>query len=308
VKENKLVFIFGPTGVGKSDIACEVAQGIGEIISVDSMQVYGGMERGTAKPTEEQMQRVKHYLVSIVPPDFRFSAGNFKKLALKTISDIYNRGKIPILVGGTGLYFRALEFDLMDAPPANLELRDSLYSREEKNSGSLYRALSQIDPQAASSIHPNDILRVVRALEIYYITGVKFSELARRDSEDRSVEHFTTLKIGINTDRDVLYGRIEARCMKMIDSGLAREVFGLLRDGYTEKLPSMKGLGYSHFIQYFKGCYSSEETLRLFIRDTKRYAKRQLTWFGKEPDTRWFEPSESEAVKRKVMSFLSGLE
>ncbi len=308
MKENKLVFIFGPTGVGKSDIACEVAQGIGEIISVDSMQVYGGMERGTAKPTGEQMQRVKHYLVSIVPPDFRFSAGNFKKLALKTISDIYNRGKIPILVGGTGLYFRALEFDLMDAPPANLELRDSLYSREEKNSGSLYRALSQIDPQAASSIHPNDILRVVRALEIYYITGVKFSELARRDSEDRSVEHFTTLKIGINTDRDVLYGRIEARCMKMIDSGLAREVFGLLRDGYTEKLPSMKGLGYSHFIQYFKGCYSSEETVRLFIRDTKRYAKRQLTWFGKEPDTRWFEPSESEAVKRKVMSFLSGLE
>ena len=308
MKETKLVFIFGPTGVGKSDIACEVAQGIGEIISVDSMQVYGGMERGTAKPTEEQMQRVKHYLVSIVPPDFRFSAGNFKKLALKTISDIYNRGKIPILVGGTGLYFRALEFDLMDAPPANLELRDSLYSREEKNSGSLYRALSQIDPQAASSIHPNDILRVVRALEIYYITGVKFSELARRDSEDRSVEHFTTLKIGINTDRDVLYGRIEARCMKMIDSGLAREVFGLLRDGYTEKLPSMKGLGYSHFIQYFKGCYSSEETVRLFIRDTKRYAKRQLTWFGKEPDTRWFEPSESEAVKRKVMSFLSGLE
>lgn len=308
MKENKLVFIFGPTGVGKSDIACEVAQGIGEIISVDSMQVYWGMERGTAKPTEEQMQRVKHYLVSIVPPDFRFSAGNFKKLALKTISDIYNRGKIPILVGGTGLYFRALEFDLMDAPPANLELRDSLYSREEKNSGSLYRALSQIDPQAASSIHPNDILRVVRALEIYYITGVKFSELTRRDSEDRSVEHFTTLKIGINTDRDVLYGRIEARCMKMIDSGLAREVFGLLRDGYTEKLPSMKGLGYSHFIQYFKGCYSSEETVRLFIRDTKRYAKRQLTWFGKEPDTRWFEPSESEAVKRKVMSFLSGLE
>ena len=308
MKENKLVFIFGPTGVGKSDIACEVAQGIGEIISVDSMQVYGGMERGTAKPTEEQMQRVKHYLVSIVPPDYRFSAGNFRKLALKTISDIYNRGKIPILVGGTGLYFRALEFDLMDAPPANLELRDSLYSREEKNSGSLYRALSQIDPQAASSIHPNDILRVVRALEIYYITGVKFSELTRRDSEDRSVEHFTTLKIGINTDRDVLYGRIEARCMKMIDSGLAREVYGLLQDGYIEKLPSMKGLGYSHFIQYFKGCYSSEETVRRFIRDTKRYAKRQLTWFGKEPDTRWFEPSESEAVKRKVMSFLSGLE
>ena len=240
MKENKLVFIFGPTGVGKSDIACEVAQGIGEIISVDSMQVYRGMERGTAKPTEEQMQRVKHYLVSIVPPDYRFSAGNFRKLALKSISDIYNRGKIPILVGGTGLYFRTLEFDLMDAPPANLMLRDPLYSREEKNSGSLYRALSQIDPQAASSIHPNDILRIVRALEIYYITGVKFSELARRGSEGRSVEHFTTLKIGINTDRDVLYGRIEARGMKMIDSGLAREVFGLLRDGYTEKLPSIE--------------------------------------------------------------------
>lgn len=132
MKENKLVFIFGPTGVGKSGLACEVAQGIGEIISVDSMQVYRGMERGTAKPTEEHMQRVKHCLVSIVPPDYRFSAGNFKKLALKAISDIYDRGKIPILVGGTGLYFRALEFDLMDAPPANIELRESLYSREEK--------------------------------------------------------------------------------------------------------------------------------------------------------------------------------
>ena len=303
VKKDRLVFIFGPTGVGKSDLACKSAGGIGEIISVDSMQVYKGMDLGTAKPSKEQMDSVKHHMVSIVSPDYRFSAGNFKKLALSIIPGIYKRKKIPFLVGGTGLYFRALELDLMDAPPADLSLRESLYTDEEKSRGTLYKRLEEVDPEAASFLHPNDILRIVRALEIFYLSGTKFSEYIDNEKKKKSTSRFEILKIGINDDRGTLYDRLEARCIKMIESGLAKEVRRLLGKGYTEKYPSMKGLGYSHFIQNLKGCLPCEETVKLFIRDTKRYAKRQLTWFRKEAGTHWCGPSDSAVVKRMAESF-----
>jgi tRNA dimethylallyltransferase len=303
VKKDRLVFIFGPTGVGKSALACESASGIGEIISVDSMQVYKGMDLGTAKPSKEQMDSIKHHMVSIVYPDYRFSAGSFKKLALSIIPGIYKRKKIPFLVGGTGLYFRALEHDLMDAPPADLNLRESLYIEEENSKGTLYKRLEQVDPAAASFLHPNDILRIVRALEIFYLSGTKFSKYINNEKNKKSSSPFKILKIGINDDRGELYERLESRCVKMIESGLAEEVRRLLDEGYTEKYPSMKGLGYSHFLQNIKGCLSGEETVKLFIRDTKRYAKRQLTWFRKEAGTHWYGSSDSEVVKRMAESF-----
>ncbi len=266
MNKNQLVFIFGPTGVGKTALSCEVAQGIGEIISVDSMQVYKGLDCGTAKPTKEQLMKVKHHLVDIISPDIRFSAGDFRRLALKSISDIQGRGKIPILVGGTGLYFRSLEYDFIDAPKAQLSMRERFYRKEEEKKGSLFNKLSLLDPRTAEKLHPNDLLRIVRALEVYYKTGIKYSELI----ENGKRKQFAPLKIGLNIDREILYSRLESRCKQMLEKGLAGEVFKLLLRGYTENYPSMKGLGYSHFFQYFKGCYSYEEIIRLFIRDTKR--------------------------------------
>jgi len=301
LKHNKLIYIFGPTGAGKTDLAVRVADGIGEIISVDSMQVYRGLDCATAKPTEEQLRKVNHYLVNIVDPYYRFSAGDFKRLALKAISDIYKKKKVPFLVGGTGLYFRALEYGLIDAPKANLKIRESLYAEEEKSKGILYERLMDLDAETAKRLHPNDLIRIVRALEIYIITGSRFSEIINKNK----YKSFDILKIGVNIERSELYSRLEKRCEKMIDNGLAEEVHNLLKKGYTEKYPSMKGLGYSQFIKYYKGCLSFNETIRLFKRDTKRYAKRQLTWFRREDGTYWFQPYDFKLIKEKIKSFIA---
>jgi tRNA dimethylallyltransferase len=300
MNEESTVYIFGPTAVGKTALACEVAKGIGEIISVDSMQVYRGLECGTAKPSEEQLRMVRHHLVSTVSPEQRFSAGDFRRKAVRLIYEITARGKIPIFVGGTGLYFRALECDFIDAPKAQPQLRETFYQKEELDRGCLYRELMEIDPVYSRLVHKNDLLRIVRALEIYYTAGVRFSELTSKHSRGR--KRYAPLKFGINIDREKLYSRIESRCARMIECGLGREVYGLLKKGYTEKLSSMKGLGYSHFIQYFKGCLSLEETYRLFMRDTKRYAKRQITWFRREPDTEWFGPDDSPMIRSKILA------
>jgi tRNA dimethylallyltransferase len=296
----KLVFIFGPTGAGKTDVACDVAEKIGEVVSVDSMQVYRGLELGTAKPTAAQLSRVPHHLVSIVPPDRRFSAGDFTRLALAAVRDIEGRGKTPFLVGGTGLYFRAFEYGLADAPPADAALRETLYREEERRSGSLYERLSRSDPAAAEALHPNDLVRIVRALEVQMLTGVSFSASVKGSFAKRVFP----LKIGLETEREELYARIEARCARMLKAGLAEETRSLFARGYTERYPSMKGLGYSHFLQHFKGCRSRPETERIFVRDSKRYAKRQLTWFRKEADTVWYSGADREGVRSAVARFL----
>ncbi len=296
----KVVFIFGPTGVGKTELAMRVAAGIGEIISVDSMQVYRGLDCGTAKPAEAQMKRVKHHLVNIVAPDFRFSAGDFRRRALRAIDDIYLRDKVPVLVGGTGLYFRALEYNLSGAPIADVGLRKRLYKEEEGQKGMLYCRLQDLDPKTAASLHPNDTLRIVRALEVYALSGRKFSDFIR----ESGVSIVAPLKIGITMDRRKLYEKIEYRCTGMIECGLDREVYRLLQEGCNEDYPSMKGLGYSHFIQYFKGCRSYGETIRLFLRDTKRYVKRQFTWFRREENALWFGPDEHSRVKECIESFI----
>jgi tRNA dimethylallyltransferase len=264
----KVVFIFGPTGVGKTELALKVAQGIGEIISVDSMQVYKGLERGTAKPDKQALRSVPHHLVSIVSPDYRFSAGDFKKLASMAIYDIHRRGRIPILVGGTGLYFRVLEYTLSDAPSSDLELRKELYRKEETKRGSLYVRLKSVDPETARTLHPNDLVRIIRALEVYVLSGRKFSDYKTGGAD----VNFNALKIGLNIDRAELYKRLARRCNIMIVGGLAEE--------------------------------SLNEVDRLFIRDTKRYAKRQLTWFKREKETIWFRPTEYRSVRERIERFV----
>jgi tRNA dimethylallyltransferase len=298
-EKQKLVFIVGPTGVGKTDLAVKVAADIGEIISVDSMQVYRFMDCGTAKPDDAALARVRHHLVSIVPPDYRFSAGDFRRRALAAIDEMGKSGKLPILVGGTGLYFRALEYNLSRAPAASTVLRQRLYRDEEKHSGTLYKRLMEVDPDTATSLHPNDLVRIVRALEIYELSGTRQSLLkGQKPNPD-----FDILKIGLMIDRDALYRKLESRCMYMIEAGLPREVFSLLRRGYDESCPSMKGLGYSHFIQYFKGCVCWQETIRLFTRDTRRYAKRQLTWFSRDEAVSWYSPEQSDCIGTCIREF-----
>jgi tRNA dimethylallyltransferase len=299
MKREKLIFIFGPTGVGKSELAVKIAHGLGEIISVDSMQVYKGLECGTAKPEKRQLGIVKHHLISIIPATCRFSAGDFKSLAQEAISDISKRGFVPILVGGTGLYFRALEYNMDEAPKADTNLRELFYAEEERQKGVLFKKLMDIDPLTARRLHPNDLIRIIRALEIYQLSGVKFSDMVNRNSE----RQYRVLKVGITIDRKELYRKLEDRCMKMVKHGLADEVYKLLLDGLTERLPSMKGLGYSHFTQYYKGCLSYDETMRLFARDTKRYAKRQLTWFGKEEGVEWYHPGDCKEIRSRVEVF-----
>jgi tRNA dimethylallyltransferase len=297
---NPIIFLFGPTAVGKTELACALAEGIGEIISVDSMQVYREMDLGTAKPTDEQRRRVPHHLVDVFQPDRRFSAGDFRRLALVAIEEVQKRGKVPFLVGGTGLYFRAIEYDLLDVPPGDLRLRDSLYRMEEESPGILHERLKRVDPDAAERLHPNDILRIVRALEIVHCTGSAYSRFLSR-AKQRVI---SPLKIGLTIQREELYRRIEERCSKMIASGLVWEVRNLIERGCTEKHPSMKGLGYSHYVQYFKGCLSHGETVRLFIRDTKRYAKRQITWFRREKDTAWYHSGDFEVIRKRVLGYI----
>jgi tRNA dimethylallyltransferase len=216
------------------------------------------------------------------------------------VRDIENRGKIPFLVGGTGLYFRAFEYGLADAPPADPAFRETLYREEERRGGALYERLLSSDPVTAESLHPNDLVRIVRALEVHTLTGVPFSASVKGSFEKR----IFPLKIGLETAREELYARIEARCMRMLSAGLAEEARDLFARGYTERYPSMKGLGYSHFLQHFKGCCSREETERLFVRDSKRYAKRQLTWFRKEADTVWYSSADRDGVRSAVARFL----
>lgn len=301
MSEKRIVFIFGPTGVGKSALAVQAACGIGEIVSVDSMQVYRGLDCGTAKPTSRQRASVPHHLVSIVPPSYRFSAGDFKRLAEKTIDEITGRGLLPVLVGGTGLYFRALEYSLHEAPRADMALREMLYGEEEKSPGTLCRRLERLDPAAARRLHANDLVRIVRALEIYELSGRRCSEF----TEGMKNARYQVLKIGINIERETLYRTLESRCARMLEEGLPQEVYGLMQDGIDERLPAMKGLGYSHFVQYFKGCFSYEETVRLFARDTRRYAKRQLCWFRRET-AEWFFPRQHAEVRRRMERFIAG--
>ena len=301
MKDEKLIFIMGPTATGKTDIAVNLAYGIGEIISVDSMQVYRLLNCGTAKPTKEQMRKVKHYLVDTVDPDYRFSAGDFKRMALDAIDKILGKGKIPFLVGGTGLYFRAIESGLIDAPPADVKYREQLYEEEKKEKGILHKKLMKIDIESAQKIHQNDLVRIVRALEVHHLTGVPFSKWIKISTPKR----FSILKIGITMERSLLYSRIERRCYKMLECGLGKEVVNLLNMGYDERYPSMKGLGYSHFINYLKGCNSYNETVRQFIRDTKRFAKRQFIWFKSDHDIKWYNPDEIEAIRSEIYNFIN---
>ncbi len=301
----KLIIISGPTCSGKSVLAVELALTLGgEIINADSMQVYRGMDIGTAKLPSSERKGIAHHLIDIVNPDQEFNAALFLVHAIPIIKDLHSK-KIPIIVvGGTGLYVRTLVGGLFNCPPSDLELRQNLWEECEKKGPSfLYQKLSRLDRKAADSIHPMDKIRIIRALEVIHLTGYQFSELTRKHSF--SDKRFSTLNLCLNVDRQVLYNRINRRTISMIDSGLINEVEVLLQMGYNSKNKSMQAIGYRHIIGYLKGRWDLDEATRLIQRDTRRYAKRQLTWFRADPDIIWMNPDSKPDIINKVMTFMA---
>lgn len=282
-----ILIIAGPTAVGKTDASILLAQELGaEIVSADSMQIYRGMDIGTAKPTKTQRKLIYHHLIDIVEPDQPYSVGDYLRDARTTIDGILSSGGTPIVVGGTGLYIRALTRGLFHGPPADLELREQLLQRESTGeAGTLYSDLVKVDPESAIKIHPNDLRRTIRALEVYHLKDRKLSDFQREHAfQDRP---YTFRLLFLVRGRQELYLRIEQRVEQMLTEGLEAEVKVLKDRGLSPDLSSLQGLGYKHFMDFFLGKTSREEAVALLKRDTRRYAKRQFTWFRREPDARW---------------------
>lgn len=305
LKNIPLIIILGPTAVGKSSCAFELAQKFGlEIINADSMQVYRGMDIGSAKPSQRERNLVPHHLIDIRNPDEEFSAAQFRKEAESILVALFKQGKQPLVVGGTGLYIRALTGGLFPAPPADRQLRDALRQKEEsRGTWHLYRELEKVDPEAASRIHPNDTFRIIRALEVFHLTGTPIS---KQQHNHQFKDGFSNvLKIGLLRDRETIYRRIEERVDGMLSSGLVEEVRLLLEKGYAPTTKPFLSLGYRQVVGYLQGRMSLEEAARLIKQNTKHYAKRQLTWFRKERDITWFGiPGESLKTGEAIRKFL----
>lgn len=296
-----LIILTGPTAVGKTELSISLAKAIGgEIISADSMQVYKHMDIGTAKIRKEEMQGVTHHLIDILEPDEAFNVAVFKELAQSAAEHIWAKGHIPIVVGGTGFYIQALLYDIdFSEEPSNGEIRKKLEAVEkERGREYLHQCLQNVDPEAAKQIHHHNVKRVIRALEYYEMHGEKISEHNAREREKKSPYNF--LYFVLTHDRQVLYDRIERRIDTMMSEGLLAEVDNLLKMGYNKELVSMQGLGYKEMIPYLQGECTLEEAVYILKRDTRHFAKRQLTWFRRERDVRWLDKSlasEEEILK-----------
>lgn len=305
--KNVLV-IAGPTATGKTALSIELAKELnGEIVSADSMQVYRYMDIGTAKPTKEEMQGIKHYMIDEVYPDEEFNVARYRKLADGYIDEILGKGKLPIVVGGTGLYIKSLTDGLnFTETVCDWNYRERLKNEaEEKGNACLYERLLKVDPEAAEKIHPNNVRRVIRALEVYEYTGVPISVHRKMSATGDSERNY--IIYGLTMDRDLLHRRIDLRVDMMIEKGLTEEVRKLMSMGYGPGLVSMQGLGYKEMIWYLQGKLTFREAVEILKRNTRRYAKRQLTWFRADKRIRWVDMSEfsdSDAVMEKFKMVL----
>jgi tRNA dimethylallyltransferase len=302
----KLVIILGPTAVGKSHIVVDLAARFeAEIISADSLQVYRYMDIGTAKPSREQRQKIPHHLIDIVDPDEDFNAAMFRKLATASASKIAAGGKNIIVCGGTGLYIKALTKGLFVGPGRDPQVREALESEiDEHGIGALYQRLEQVDPTSALRIHPHDRQRITRALEVYQSTGRKISEWQNQHGFNDLA--FDVLKLGLNRQRAELYDLIDRRCDYMIQAGLVDEVNALVEKGYGWDLKSMQSIGYRHAGLVLQDQMSLNNAVTLMKRDTRRLAKRQLTWFRGDPEIHWFDPErERNRVEDAVKNFFA---
>lgn len=295
-----LLAVVGPTAVGKSRIAVRLAKALEtEVLTADSRQVYRGMDIGTDKPTPEERAGVPHRLIDLVTPDQPFNAGEYRRHAVIEIERLYREGRIPLVVGGTGLYVRALIRGLWEGPATDWSLRERL-EREVQLDGPepLHRRLANVDPETAARVHPHDQTKIIRALEVFHLSGYPLSAAHRRHA--CSERPFAPLLIGLTRDRQALYRRIECRVEAQLASGLVQETRGLLERGYGRSCGSMKGLGYRQIAGYLAGDYPYEEAVRRLKRDTRHFAKRQWTWFRKETGVTWFTMDEQEPVEPVV--------
>jgi len=285
----KLLVLVGPTAVGKTKLSLELAKRYDcEIISGDSMQVYRGMDIGTAKASAEERKQIPHHMIDIVDPDYPFSVAEFQAAVKRCIYDIHKRGKLPFLVGGTGLYIKAVCYDYR-FPEGGVDERFREALRQyalQHGTEALYRRLQETDPVTAARLHPNDQRRIIRALEIAHVTGTLMSEQLAGQKKQSPYE---LCIIGLTMERKLLYKRIEERVDRMIEQGLVEEVRGLLERGYTADLVSMQALGYKEIAAYLQGRCSLAEAVELLKRNTRRFAKRQLSWFRHMPDIFWID-------------------
>jgi len=307
IKKPKLLVVLGPTAVGKSVVGIDIAKRLGgEIINADSLQVYKHLNIGTAKPNSRDLHEVKHHLIDVVEPDQEFNAGMFRSRAASTIKDLHESKKNMILVGGTYLYVKVLLSGLIEGLPASQEIRENIKKlRSIFGLQYVYDRLCMLDPEAASRIHPNDYVRTERALEVNYLTGQKMSELqAVHSFQDQDYEY---LKIGISLDREILKERIDQRVDQMIEEGLVEEVRQLRDLGYINNLKPMQSIGYKEINQFLDGDIELGAAVELIKRDTKRFAKRQMTWLRKDSEINWFEKGKDlDQILDKAAEFLEG--
>ena len=300
----RVVVICGPTALGKTSSGIHLAKYFdGEIIGADSMQIYKYMNIGTAKPTLDEQACVKHHMIDFIDPDEHFDAKKYATLSREKVVELHGQKIIPFVVGGTGLYIKALFHGIFKTDVSDSNIRGSLKAEVQiHGSDYLYKRLCQQDPDTAKKLHPNDTYRIMRALEVYSLTGKTLTQL----HQDHGFQDtpFVVLKIGLNIDREILYDRINKRVEIMINSGFVNEVKRLLAMGYSPELKSMQSIGYRHIVKFIEGHLTWDETVRTLKRDTRRYAKRQITWFKADPDVIWKEPEALEDIKRLIKKFL----
>jgi tRNA dimethylallyltransferase len=301
----RVVIIVGPTGAGKSELALELAEAFGgEIINADSMQVYRHMDVGTAKPTREEQKRVVHHLIDIVNPDQAFHAALYRTLGRKTIDLLHEQQKPIWVVGGTGLYIKSLTQGLFASPRIDPRVRENLKQEARlKGEDFLYQRLNEVDPKTASKLHPHDLVRTIRALEVFDATGVPISFF--REQHGFGERSYHTLKIGVERNREELYRRIDQRVDRMVEQGFLQEVQGLLDMGYGAELNPMQSLGYKQMVRFVRNEMGWDEAIREIKRDTRRYAKRQWTWFKSDAEIGWRDGgSDRQTISREVRAFL----
>jgi tRNA dimethylallyltransferase len=296
--DDKVLVILGPTCVGKTQVALKLADILkGEIVSFDSRQIYKLMDIGTAKPTQEERERIAHHMVDLVYPDQTFTAADYGSKAREVIGQIRGRNKQPIAVGGSGLYLKALIEGFFEGPKADENIRKRLQGEAQKlGEPHLFARLQEVDPQAAERIHPNDLVRIIRALEVWELTGRPISTWQQEGAYQPFLMQF--VKIGLNLKREKLYKRINARTDQMISSGLVDEVKKLKERGFTPRLKALKSVGYQELFDYLEGRSKLPEAVEAIKLNTRHYAKRQMTWFRKDEEIIWIDREEEYLIQR----------
>lgn len=302
-----MVVLTGPTAVGKTELSIRLAEALdGEIISADSMQVYKKMDIGTAKIRKEEMRGIPHHLIDVLDPAEEFNVVRFQGMAKEALAGIYERGKIPLVVGGTGFYIQGLLYDIdFTREEQDKSYRERLQKKaEEEGAGAVHQMLEKVDSVSAGKIHPNNVKRVIRALEFYHLNGRPISE--HNEEEARKKSPYQSAYFVLNQDRQTLYERINRRVDLMMEEGLIGEVKSLVEEGYGRNLVSMQGIGYKEVFDYLEGEISLEETTERIKKDTRHFAKRQLTWFGREKEVIMIDKDKFE-TEEKILEHMLGI-